>query len=292
VLVQGVVIPDADQLPAAIRDLTRRQAIELRHGRWQDDTNHLVDRIEVLLAESTRSKPLAIPTGKVSLQRKLGAFGANVTAKFGRFRRRVIRRSTTWKWVKRSIYVLLAFSALLVANAGYQYYITSDFRALQRMSGQLRYENPQESVLGAILTVRNIVVASSDAKVADVAVSMLKGLVLAKDDTTDKGRVIRKNALEMIKTLRRSNLNRDFGDGTLKGADLVAVDLSRTILKNVSLEDAFLIRTDFKAADLSGANLSGAWVRNADFAAATMTGANVEDLDWFNAKGICIITVA
>lgn len=55
VLVQGAVMPAEHDLPHALKSLARRQAVELRHGRWGDDVHHLTERIEFLVT----SKPLS-----------------------------------------------------------------------------------------------------------------------------------------------------------------------------------------------------------------------------------------
>ncbi len=49
VLVEGASVPSTEDLPADLQPLTRRQAIELRDARWDDDIDRLVEGLEKLL---------------------------------------------------------------------------------------------------------------------------------------------------------------------------------------------------------------------------------------------------
>jgi uncharacterized protein YjbI with pentapeptide repeats len=263
VLVQGTAMPSPKELPEALQEIGRRHAVELRHARWNDDVAKLVERIEDLLV-SRRSVPVAKAL-------------------------RVIRRH---RWLpgllRGGAVVSLVTIAVLLGYATYRYATTSDERAIISAADQVRYENPEEQTLGALIAIRTTVVRANDPELTNLAVTRLKSVVLTSDDKTDKGRRIRKAAMETIKTLRNGNLTLDFSGNDLQAADLVDVDLRRTNLRGVSLEDAFLLRTDFSGSDLTGSNLSGAYVRNADFSGVTLTGADVTALDWFNADGFSL----
>ena len=49
VLVKGAPMPKPEELPEELRTLTRRQALELRHERWDSDVDHLSLSLEKLL---------------------------------------------------------------------------------------------------------------------------------------------------------------------------------------------------------------------------------------------------
>jgi hypothetical protein len=49
ILVKGAPMPKADELPEQLRPLTRRQALELRHERWDHDVDHLAAALEQAL---------------------------------------------------------------------------------------------------------------------------------------------------------------------------------------------------------------------------------------------------
>lgn len=53
VLVEGAQMPPAESLPAELRTLTRRQAVELRDSRWEDDIQALIKVLERVLAQTT-----------------------------------------------------------------------------------------------------------------------------------------------------------------------------------------------------------------------------------------------
>lgn len=53
VLVEGAQMPPAESLPVELRTLTRRQAVELRDSRWEDDIQALVNVLERVLAQTT-----------------------------------------------------------------------------------------------------------------------------------------------------------------------------------------------------------------------------------------------
>ena len=59
VLVEGATVPSVEALPADLHALTRRQAIELRDARWDDDIERLVDGLEKVLKAGS-SLPRAV----------------------------------------------------------------------------------------------------------------------------------------------------------------------------------------------------------------------------------------
>jgi hypothetical protein len=63
ILVKGAPMPKADQLPEELRSLTRRQALELRHERWDHDVDHLASALEQALGlkRIDKSKPASPP---------------------------------------------------------------------------------------------------------------------------------------------------------------------------------------------------------------------------------------
>jgi len=73
VLVKGAPMPRAEDLPEELRSLTRRQALELRHERWDSDVDHLSAALGTLLgitrqdqsaAPPVQPPPVAKPAGK------------------------------------------------------------------------------------------------------------------------------------------------------------------------------------------------------------------------------------
>src|SRR5262245_36391557 len=54
VLVAGAVLPQEQELPSEIRDLARRQAVELRDGSWDADVENLVVALERVPADGPR----------------------------------------------------------------------------------------------------------------------------------------------------------------------------------------------------------------------------------------------
>ena len=164
----------------------------------------------------------------------------------------LIPRSRTWQFVK-GVAVTAAGIGLLAGGYWTVRYVRgADQRALEvvaaesslRASARDR-QDCRGHTSGAGRTLGN-------PQLVDLAVSKLRALVVGQADATDKGRTIRKLAVEAIKTLRQNDLTRDFTGVDLKKVDLVDVNLSRAVMKRLSLEGGFLIRTDFAAADLSG----------------------------------------
>jgi hypothetical protein len=47
VLVQGALMPDADQLPTEIKDLAYRNGFELSHNRWESDVREMIKRLDL-----------------------------------------------------------------------------------------------------------------------------------------------------------------------------------------------------------------------------------------------------
>jgi len=62
VLVDGALLPHADGLPDDLKTLVRRQTIELRDTRWDDDADHLLDVLRPLLA-AVAPQPAGAPAG-------------------------------------------------------------------------------------------------------------------------------------------------------------------------------------------------------------------------------------
>jgi TIR domain/Pentapeptide repeats (8 copies) len=268
VLVQGATMPSAGELPPSIQQLAKHQAMILSSASWGSDVDALATRIETLVAD-----------------RSLDGKEGSLSKRFDRLRRRLIPRTSTWRIVRG---VLVAAACVALIGAGYAawtYVRGAQRRALEEAAADLQYALPLDTVRAAISRVQENAVRAGNAELVDLGVTRLKTLVVGQKDTTDKGREIRKVALETIKTLRQNDLTKDFAGSELADVDLVDVDLSRAVMRRLSLSGGFLIRTNFAAADLTGANLSATWVRNADFGAATLTGANVDELDWFNAEG-------
>ncbi len=71
VLVKGAPMPKVEDLPEDLKSLTRRQASELRHERWDPDVEHLASTLEKILAIKRIDKnvpppPDLLPTPKKS----------------------------------------------------------------------------------------------------------------------------------------------------------------------------------------------------------------------------------
>jgi len=63
VLVEGARVPSVESLPADLQALTRRQAIELRDARWDDDIERLVEGLAKFLKTGSPSPQPAAPRG-------------------------------------------------------------------------------------------------------------------------------------------------------------------------------------------------------------------------------------
>jgi TIR domain/Pentapeptide repeats (8 copies) len=288
VLVQGSSMPAEHELPEPLKDFARRQAVELRHTSWNDDVGRLVERIDYLLSLDPADIGTGGPVPSVRLPARLRRSLLGLLP-FGIAR----RESHAFRRRQRVLYFLkwvFVFSILLAAGfagyGSYTYVMKAPERSAQTLVDQIAYENPEERVLAALQGLRDTVVRAKSPAITALSIARLKAVVMASGVTTPKGRRIRGAAIELIKTLRNNDLTVDFRKDDLKGVDLVDVDLSRTNLKDLNLEDSFLLRTDFSGADLTGVNLSGAFVRNAHFTGATLTGSNVDALDWFDAEGL------
>ena len=85
VLVEGASVPSTEDLPADLQALTRRQAIELRDARWDDDIDRLVEGLEKFVKaaspsgqslapheEAARVTPLATADNRSSAQASAG----------------------------------------------------------------------------------------------------------------------------------------------------------------------------------------------------------------------------
>lgn len=60
VLVDGAVMPHAEELPDEIKALTRRQAIELSHKQWEASSGELIRTLERILSKVSAETPVAV----------------------------------------------------------------------------------------------------------------------------------------------------------------------------------------------------------------------------------------
>ena len=86
VLVEGARVPPVESLPADLQALTRRQAIELRDARWDDDIERLVDGLAKFLKTDSPSLQPAAPRADapVSTPPASGADRASAKTSSGR----------------------------------------------------------------------------------------------------------------------------------------------------------------------------------------------------------------
>jgi hypothetical protein len=61
VLIDDALMPDPDELPPSLGELTRIQAAHLRHTRWEDDVEHLLEQIESLSQIPRSLAPVRLP---------------------------------------------------------------------------------------------------------------------------------------------------------------------------------------------------------------------------------------
>lgn len=61
ILLEGAPLPEADDLPPALRPLVRRQALELSDMRWRGDLQRLVDTLSRVPGLARRDAPVASP---------------------------------------------------------------------------------------------------------------------------------------------------------------------------------------------------------------------------------------
>jgi len=66
VVVRGGVMPKPEQLPDELRPLTRRQALELHHDRWNADIEKLINALEKTLGIAPKAAPVFTPKPDVS----------------------------------------------------------------------------------------------------------------------------------------------------------------------------------------------------------------------------------
>lgn len=64
VLVDGAVMPRAEELPDEIKALTRRQAIELSHKQWEASSGELIRTLERILSKVSTEAPVAVAPAK------------------------------------------------------------------------------------------------------------------------------------------------------------------------------------------------------------------------------------
>jgi hypothetical protein len=62
VLVRGAKMPSADQLPADLRELAYRNAVELTHARWKSDVRVLIQALRPYMGSSGEELPLQTPS--------------------------------------------------------------------------------------------------------------------------------------------------------------------------------------------------------------------------------------
>ena len=62
VLVRGARMPRADQLPADLRELAYRNAVELTHARWKSDVRVLIQALRPYMGGSGEEVPLQTPS--------------------------------------------------------------------------------------------------------------------------------------------------------------------------------------------------------------------------------------
>jgi TIR domain len=62
VLVRGAKMPSADQLPADLRELAYRNAVELTHARWKSDVRVLIQALRPYMGASGEEVPLQTPS--------------------------------------------------------------------------------------------------------------------------------------------------------------------------------------------------------------------------------------
>lgn len=74
VLVENAVLPPAELLPPSIRELTKRNAVELSHQRWENDVEDFIRRLEV------RGIPAAEPRGSGGTTTRTATYGRVVAS--------------------------------------------------------------------------------------------------------------------------------------------------------------------------------------------------------------------
>ena len=68
VLVRGARMPSADQLPADLRELAYRNAVELTHARWKSDVRVLIQALRPYMGGSGQELPVqTVPSSSVPL---------------------------------------------------------------------------------------------------------------------------------------------------------------------------------------------------------------------------------
>ena len=72
ILVDGARMPNADELPAGLASLTRRQALELSPSRFEYDTSRLLKILDITLAEVRTAHDGPATTSSPAAQQALG----------------------------------------------------------------------------------------------------------------------------------------------------------------------------------------------------------------------------
>lgn len=78
VLVKGAPMPGAEDLPEELRSLIRRQALELRHERWDSDVDHLSAALEKLLGIVRKDRPPVPPVQPPAPAKPAGKKGVKI----------------------------------------------------------------------------------------------------------------------------------------------------------------------------------------------------------------------
>lgn len=78
-LVENAVLPAAELLPVSIRELTKRNAVDLSHPRWENDLEDFIRRLEI------RGIPAAEPRGAESATTRTATYGRVVTSALAGF---------------------------------------------------------------------------------------------------------------------------------------------------------------------------------------------------------------
>jgi uncharacterized membrane protein len=143
---------------------------------------------------------------------------AGLIGRVGGLRRRLIPSTQIWRLLSWGVVACTAGAVFIGLYWSVWVYKTRELRAVERLSADLHYELPLETVKAALSSLQVIVGRSDNPAVINTAVGALKRLVVRQADTTDKGRQIRRRAIEAIKSLRRNDLTKDFSGDDLKGS--------------------------------------------------------------------------
>jgi len=119
VLVQGARMPDADELPASLAELARRNALEVSDARWRHDIDRLTSTVERVLGVRAEPSEESRKPDLPDTEEKAGAARADVERQHtdapvdGRPRERPISAG----WVRRHLRVAVPLLVIGVAVA-------------------------------------------------------------------------------------------------------------------------------------------------------------------------------